>query len=311
MLQQTRVEAVRAKFEAFVQQFPDPESLADCDDDTLLCAWKGLGYYRRARSLRAGARRVVAIHGGEIPTDALAFRELPGVGDYTCGAVLSIAFDTPLPAIDGNVERVSARMLEIEGTLKTKAARVRIEAFIAELHEHARPGEINQALMELGATVCIPRRPLCDACPWRNECAAHAAGRTGELPTVTVRARPLVVCTEVGVARKDGRVLCRRIPRGEINEGQLCLPGLGVPIPAATDLGAHLVAEHGLVAEVGEVVATIRHSITRYRITIEARALHALPPDEPPGRGLSWEDPHDEALPWSTVARKVFGRVEE
>lgn len=308
MLQQTRVEAVRDAYERFVAAFPDPASFARAGDDALLTAWQGLGYYRRARLLRDAARRVVAEHGGRVPEDPDAFGALPGVGSYTKGAVQSIAFDRALPAVDGNVERVLARLLLLEGDPRRRPAAARIRRFIAALHAAGSPGELNQALMELGATVCVPQRPSCSLCPLHAACLARSAGRAHELPRRPARARPVDVTTQVCVIRRNGRILARRVPAGEINQGQICLPGLGLPVPVANDLAVHLRLAYGLAGNVGRKVATIRHGITRYRIRVEA--FEFAPAPLTVGGLLGYRDPDDPSVPWTTVARKVFDRMD-
>jgi A/G-specific adenine glycosylase len=306
MLQQTRVEAVREPFTRFLDRFPDAASFARAGDDAMLAAWRGLGYYRRARLLRDGARQVAAHHDGSVPSSPESFGALPGVGDYTKGAVLSIAFGAPLPAIDGNVERVLARLLALAADPRQRAARRRLQDLVGELHAHGAPGDVNQALMELGATVCLPRQPHCLLCPWRDGCAARRRGDVERFPRRAPRPSAIEVTTRVVLVERRGLVLAHRIPNGEINAGQLCLPGLGVPVPAGGDLVAHLRSAFGLRGAIGARLARVRHSITRYRIAVDA---HALTPAPPPSRlraGLVYAAPGDASLPWSTVARKVL-----
>lgn len=271
MLQQTRVEAVREKWQSFVATYATPAAFARATDDELLAAWQGLGYYRRARLLRDGARQVVAEHGGEVPRDAAALAALPGVGDYTRGAIGSIAFGLELPAIDGNVERVLSRVLALDENPKRRAARDRMRSEIRDLQVGAAPGDVNQALMELGATVCLPKRPRCDACPWQAHCIARHDDRIDELPNVRAREKPIDVATEVVIARRDNALLVRRIPRGEINENQLCLPGLGVPTPHATALAPWLRDQYDLDLALTDTRAEFKHGITKWRITVRVR----------------------------------------
>ena len=157
MLQQTRVETVVPYYERFLARFPTPYSLAEADEDTVLAHWSGLGYYRRARLLHAGVREVVAQYGGAVPEDAEARLALPGVGRYTAGAIGSIAFDKPEPVVDGNVTRVLARLLRIDTPVGTTRTPKRLWEEAERLVPTERPGDFNQALMELGATVCTPR----------------------------------------------------------------------------------------------------------------------------------------------------------
>lgn len=309
MLQQTRVEAVRERFVDFISKYDSPESFARASDDEVLAAWKGLGYYRRARLLREGARVVVEKHGGRVPSEPDLLLALPGVGDYTRGAIASIAFDRDEAAIDGNVERVLARFLSIETDVKKSPARKRMREAIAELHALGSPGDINQALMELGATVCTPRSPRCDECPWRDACSAYRSGRVDELPKLAPRARPTEVRTEVLVAERNGSVLAYRVPEGEINAGQLCLPSLGVPTPQAASLVPHLRARFGVDFVVSTAAANFTHGITKWRMRVDVRrAIDPPPPSRLRGRAaaLAYIDSDDRELPTTTILRKAL-----
>jgi A/G-specific adenine glycosylase len=310
MLQQTRVATVIGAWERFLERFPDPASLARASDEELLSGWKGLGYYRRVRSLREAVRRIMSEHGGRFPRDADEFGALPGVGAYTLGAVFSIAFDEPLPAIDGNVERVFSRRLMLDQNPKQKVGLQAIQEAVLALLAEARPGQINQALMELGATVCTPRSPRCESCPWQEGCLAQAAGQAESYPKLPERKAPIDVETTVVLARRRGKLLCQRLGDGRINEGQLCLPGLGIPVPEAEDLRQHMRERHGLALGKTRELGSFRHSITKYRILV--RVIEMLVPPlltSPPGE-LSYQDPMHDSLPWSTVSRKAM-RIHE
>ena len=215
MLQQTQVSRVLEKFGPFVRQFPTPAALAAASEDEVLAAWQGLGYYRRARLLHAAAKAVVERHGGEVPADPEALRALPGVGRYTAGAIASIVFGAAEPIVDGNVTRVFQRLAAREGSASDRAVGVWAWERAGEfVRSAADPGVANEALMELGATVCTPAAPRCSGCPLRGMCAAHAAGRVDEIPAPKRRAarRELVlVCARV--VRGDGAVLLEQRPR--------------------------------------------------------------------------------------------------
>lgn len=304
MLQQTRVEAVRATYERFLRRFPSPADFAATDDDELLTAWRGLGYYRRARLLRDGARAVVAEHGGVVPRDPDALAALPGIGPYTLGAVASIAFDHALPAIDGNVDRVAARHRGIRAPIRSAPARRTVQATVEGWLDRGRPGDFNQALMELGALVCTPTSPACDRCPVATDCEARAAGVAAELPVRAPRRAPVEVTARVLFAVRGQAVLGSRVPAGEPNAGQIELPGAGVLVTAdAAELPAVLRRRFHARLEPGPVLATVTHAITHHRITLHAHA--ATVHDR--GR-LQWL-PLDDATPWSTPARKVFRRL--
>ncbi|NNM33942.1 MAG: A/G-specific adenine glycosylase, partial [Gemmatimonadetes bacterium] len=182
MLQQTRVETVIPYYRRWLERFPDLEALAQAEIDDVLLEWEGLGYYRRARNLQAGAMLVRDRYGGQVPDTVSELRALPGVGEYTAGAIASIAFNEPVPAVDGNVKRVLARILD---ELAPSGSALR--SLAKRLVDPKRPGDWNQALMDLGATVCSPRRPLCERCPLSPWCRARAAGTQEERPAAKPR----------------------------------------------------------------------------------------------------------------------------
>lgn len=184
MLQQTQVSRVVERFEQFMDRFPTVEALAAADEQDVLTAWRGLGYYRRARHLHAAARAIVDEHGGSVPDDVDALEKLPGVGRYTAGAIASIVFGRRVPVVDGNVQRVLARWFEYDEARPDEREAVtwtwRTAASLVEQADD--PGAFNEAVMELGALICSPRRPACDTCPVREHCAAHRRGRANEIP---------------------------------------------------------------------------------------------------------------------------------
>jgi len=225
MLQQTRVETVIPYYERFLSRFPDVKSLATADLDDVLGVWAGLGYYSRARNLRAAARVLVDEFGGELPDDADSLRSLPGVGRYTAGAVASIAFDRPEPVVDGNVARVFSRLLGIREEISRPAVRNRLWETASELARGEGPGDLNQALMELGAVVCTPRSPRCPDCPIARFCDARAAGDAESLPRKAKRAAPRRVEAVAALVIRRGRALAvRRVASGLLG-GLWELPG--------------------------------------------------------------------------------------
>ncbi len=182
MLQQTQVTTVIPYYQAFLKRFPTVAKLAAADADTVRSMWSGLGYYRRAQAMMRAADRIVCDHGGQLPDDPEALRKLPGFGAYTTGAVASIAFGKPIPAVDGNVNRVISRLDVIREDPNTAKIKRQITQTVQELLDLGSPPDLTQALMELGATVCTPRNPSCDQCPLREECSAHEQGVQSELP---------------------------------------------------------------------------------------------------------------------------------
>jgi A/G-specific adenine glycosylase len=223
MLQQTTVAMVGPYFDRFVARFPSLRALAAAPLDDVLHLWQGLGYYARARNLYACARTVVERHGGEFPDDVAALRALPGIGDYTVAAIAAIAFDRKLAAVDGNVERVMARVFAERAPLP--AAKPRLRALAQGLVPNERAGDFAQAMMDLGAVLCTPRRPRCVLCPWRANCTAAALGIAEELPTPAEKPeRPLRCGVAFWLARPDGAVLLRRRPEAGLLGGMIELP---------------------------------------------------------------------------------------
>ncbi|HET6585114.1 MAG TPA: A/G-specific adenine glycosylase, partial [Nannocystaceae bacterium] len=229
MLQQTRVETVERYWGAFLRRFPDVGTLAAADEEQVLHAWSGLGYYRRARMLHRGAKVVAERFGAELPRDAAGLREIPGIGPYTAGAITTIAYDQPAPIVDGNVARVLSRILAIEEPREQDAtARSHWDVAHAIVREGS-PRVLAQALMELGATVCTPRTPRCDACPLASSCAALAKGLVDDIPAVKVRgALPLSRWWALAIEH-DGRTLFVRRPDEGLLASLWCLPLVAIP----------------------------------------------------------------------------------
>ncbi len=219
MCQQTRVQTVVPYFDRFLARFPTPASLAEATEDEVLGLWSGLGYYRRARLLHRGAKEVVARYGGEVPAGREERLGLPGVGRYTAGAIGSIAFDAPEAVVDGNVSRVLARLHRIETPLGRADTEKRLWAEAERLVFGPRPGDLNQALMELGATVCTPRNPSCGACPLASACAGRAAGVAESLPVPKVKKAPVPTHLVAVVATARGKVFLRRAQEGGLFRG--------------------------------------------------------------------------------------------
>lgn len=186
MLQQTRVEAVKPYFARFMEHFPTVTALADAPEDELLKCWEGLGYYSRARNLKKAAEIVVEKHGGKLPASHEELLALPGIGSYTAGAIASIAYEIPAPAVDGNVLRVLSRVTGIRDDILKLSTKKKMETLVAEVIREGEAGDFNQALIEIGAIVCVPNgAPLCETCPFGTVCEARAKGLTGEIPVKT------------------------------------------------------------------------------------------------------------------------------
>jgi len=230
MLQQTTVAAVRDYFARFTALWPTVADLAAAEDGHVMAEWAGLGYYARARNLLKCARVVVAEHGGTFPDTRAALLTLPGIGPYTASAIAAIAFDRPETVVDGNVERVMARLYDIHTPLP--AAKPELTARAAELTPQARPGDYAQAVMDLGATICTPRSPACGICPWRTPCVARAEGTAQDLPKKTPKKQKPVRHGVAFIARRsDGALLLERRPASGLLGGTLGWPGTAwVPV---------------------------------------------------------------------------------
>jgi A/G-specific adenine glycosylase len=225
LLQRTRIASGTPYYERFLERFPTVRDLASASLDDVLAVWEGLGFYGRARNLHAASRAIVDRHQGKIPRDFEQLVALPGIGPYTAGAVGSIAFGLPVPAVDGNVTRVIARLFRIRDDVTTAVARRRIRENAACLVSPDSPGEFNQAMMELGATLCTPANPACGRCPLNRLCLARAAGEERDLPVSRAPRAVPVIPVVFGLVAADGRVLLVRRPRGQLLGGLWSLPG--------------------------------------------------------------------------------------
>lgn len=210
MLQQTRVETVLGYYARFLERFPNVESLASAPEDEVLKLWEGLGYYSRARNLHKGARQVVSEYGGKLPASVEALRKISGIGPYTAGAIASIAFGQPVPAVDGNAIRVISRLAGIRENVGIPSIKRQIEAEAAARIPADRPGDFNQALMDLGASVCTPGTPECERCPLCTECDACTAGDADDLPVMPRKSPPKQLEYDVCLVFCRGRVLMRQ-----------------------------------------------------------------------------------------------------
>lgn len=270
MLQQTRVETVVPYYARFLAAFPRLEQLAAAPLDRVLKLWEGLGYYRRARNLHHAAQRVVRDHAGRFPQSSAALQQLPGVGRYTAAAIASIAFGESVAVLDGNVKRVLARLFAIDAPSDQAATIERLWQLAEALVAPRAPGDFNQALMELGATVCTPHSPRCDVCPLRAACVAHARGRTAELPRKRLRrAVPLVEAVAAAIERNGRYLLVQRPARGLLG-GLWELPGGVVTPPDARSatLAKHVRRRVGLRITVGAPLGEFTHTFTHRRLRL-------------------------------------------
>ncbi len=272
MLQQTRVETVRPYFERWLERFPTLRHLAEAPLDDVLKQWEGLGYYSRARNFHRAVREVAERWGGAVPDDPEAFRALPGVGRYTAGAVMSIAFGRAEPLVDGNVRRVFARWTD-----DPAPADADLWALAEALVPGERPGDLNQAVMELGATVCVPRSPRCGECPVRGGCLAFARGTQDQRP-LPKKAKPLPhEDTVSAVVEHEGRLLLARRPTDARLGGMWAFPAVVRERGEGTAAAAERAVREGLGVEAraGEEIGRVAHGFTHVRVTYHAvRCAH-------------------------------------
>ncbi len=310
MLQQTQVERVIPRFEAFVERWPDLRALAAASQDEVLGMWSGLGYYRRARMIHRLAREVVDSGRDRLPGDIEGLMELPGIGDYTAAAVGSLAFGIEAPVLDGNVRRVVARVMAFNGDSRTSEAEIRMKSWVSRLFGGHPPGTVNEALMELGATLCVPAEPRCESCPLGPWCGGLKAGNPGEYPAPrktrsTENLRWVAAC----FVEADGRWLLRRIQEGPILRG-LWLPPLADlrndldPVSCVVDL-----APEGLEPGRGVALGPVRHHITHrrievipVRIPVKAMELSAAV--------WQWSRPSEVQGGTSSLLNKLFNIIE-
>ena len=272
MLQQTRVETVVPYYKRFLAAFPTFEALAAASVDDVLRLWAGLGYYRRARHFHAAARLVVERHGGRAPRELGAMLALPGVGRYTAGAVLSIAYNLPTPILDGNVERLLCRLFGIGANPRSGGPRKRLWALAAALVPEGRAGDFNQAMMELGATLCTPKAPACDACPVAGLCEARRRGRQHELPKIPRRKAIPHYDVGVGLIWRRAKLLITKRPPEVMLGGLWEFPGGKREDGEALEetVRRELKEELGLDVDVGLLVVTCRHAYSHFRVTLHA-----------------------------------------
>ena len=270
MLQQTRVDTVIPYYTRFLEHFPDLASLARADLESVYSLWTGLGYYSRARNLHSAAQSVVADWGGALPDQAESLRELKGIGRYTAGALASIAFDREEPIVDGNVIRVFARLVGIREDVGERKVIDRFWNLASELVAGPRPGDLNQALMELGATVCTPRKPACEGCPLESPCVARAQGDPASLPIKKKRTAVRRVEATAGWIERRGRVLGVQRPEGGLLGGLWELPGGDLQPGEAPEAGLRRCLAESLGLEVTglETAGTVEHLFSHRRLRL-------------------------------------------
>jgi A/G-specific adenine glycosylase len=308
MLQQTRVETVIPYFEKWMESFPTIPVLAEASEQDVLNAWEGLGYYSRARNLHRAARIVADQYGGRLPRDLRQLAELPGIGRYTLGAIASIAFDMPVPALDGNIKRVYARLFDIVEPVDTPKGEV-ILWDLAEKHLPKKDaGDYNQALMDLGATICIPKNPRCLICPLMKVCLARQRGTQKERPVKTPKKSVPHYVHAAGVFIKRGRVLLAKRPSKGLLGGMWEFPNGRVDEEPSSGLAQALKSGYGLKVETkrrrtldAELLGVVRHGYSHFSVTVYAYRSDLA--EEPGNEQMKW-------IPLRELGEYPMGRID-
>jgi len=272
MLQQTKVDTVRPYYLRWMARFPDIQTLASATEAEILKEWEGLGYYARARNMRKAARVILEKFGGEFPRRLEDIRSLPGIGAYTAAAIASIAFGLDEPVIDGNIRRVLARVKNIRIPLGSPIAELDILSAARDLLPGGQAGDFNQAMMDLGATICIPRQPRCDECPVQRFCAAYGTGSQSDLPVIPPKPNVPRIEVIAAVIHRGEEVLIARRPSSGLLGGMWEFPG-GKVEPGETDVEAlarEIREELGMEVGVGVKLGSYKHAYTHFRVTLRA-----------------------------------------
>jgi len=314
MLQQTQVVTVVDYFRRFLEAFPTIADLADASEDRVLRLWEGLGYYRRARQLHRAAKTIVAEHNGRFPRDLAGIRSLPGIGRYTAGAIASIAWDAREPILEANTIRLLARLLAYRDDPRSSAGQKLLWEFSEELLPRKDVGAFNQALMELGSELCTPRSPQCDRCPVKELCPTKALGLQGSIPAAKRKTAYEDVVQAAVVVRRREKVLLRRCAATERWSGLWDF--LRFPIAArrgkklSKELESKVAELTGLVVEAGRKLTTIKHGVTRFRITLVCYEAHCRN-GKLHGDDVRWVHPsHLDDYPLNVTGRKIGGLLQ-
>lgn len=282
MAQQTQIDRVIGYWERWMRRFPDVHALASADEDDVLRSWEGLGYYTRAKNIHKAARLLVDAYDGEFPSEVTDIRSLPGIGEYTAGAIASIAFGLPEPAVDANVLRVFARLFNIDRPVSVAAVKARVRELVTDSIPEDRPGDFNQALMEFGALVCS-KRPKCHACPLIEHCEAHANETVAERPVLPPSKKTIRIDMATGVLIHQDRMLIQKRKPDDLWPGLWEFPGGVIEEGEAPEQA--LVREYGEEVELdvvpGEKITVISYAYTRYRVTMHCYLCHMRDGDVP------------------------------
>ncbi|MBI2424954.1 MAG: A/G-specific adenine glycosylase [Candidatus Hydrogenedentes bacterium] len=270
MLQQTRVDQGLPYYERFLAALPTVHDLARAPEDQVMKLWEGLGYYTRARNLHKAAKTVVERHGGKLPENADSLQLLPGIGKYTAGAIASIAFGERAPVVDGNVKRVLARLFDIDRSIDESATEAELWSLAENLVPRKAPGDFNQAMMELGARICTPKKPDCAGCPVQRYCRAWAEGTVAKRPVRKVKKRVPHKEIVVAVIQQDGKYLLGKRPPEGMLGGLWEFPGGKLEKGESHEqaLARECREELGVTVKVGGLVASVKHAYTHFKVTL-------------------------------------------
>ncbi|HEY9078156.1 MAG TPA: A/G-specific adenine glycosylase [Anaerolineaceae bacterium] len=283
MLQQTRVDTVIPYFNRWMERFPTVSALAEAPEQAVLKAWEGLGYYSRARALQRAAKQILAEHGGEIPASRVELERLPGVGPYTAGAIASIAFGQDEAALDGNIRRVLARLVDLALPARSPEGEKALWALARSLLPAGQAGDFNQALMDLGASLCTPRKPACPVCPLAEDCLARQNGTQAERPVRSERQRTPHYIVTAAVIERDDRVMIAQRPADGLLGGMWEFPGGKVRKGESLEacLQREIQEELGAQVKVGTSLGMYKHAFTHFKITLHAFRCRLVEGSEP------------------------------
>ena len=299
MLQQTRVDTVIPYYHRFLERFPTAESLAEATEEDVVGLWQGLGYYSRARNLQAGVREMVTSYGGKLPKERASLEKLRGVGPYTAGALLSLVYNLPEAAVDGNVFRVVTRLMALPDEIDKPQTRRIVTDYVLSIMPEGKASDFNQALMELGATVCSPRSPQCMFCPVQVYCQAYEEGNPEEFPKKKSSKPPTPVRVVAGVLFQDGQVLLRKRPAKGLLAGMWEFPSMELDEKEnSKDLAAvqSVFSEVGIKCTTGELLYGVEHIFSHRKWELLAYKMEeGLLPKELPENWawFDWGDPKD------------------
>jgi A/G-specific adenine glycosylase len=310
MLQQTRVEAVIPYFQRWMERFPSIASLAAASEQDVLAVWEGLGYYGRARNLHKSANIVMQEYGGVLPCEPAALRKLPGIGKYTVGAIASMAFGQDVPTLDGNLRRVFARVFDVAEAADSPTGEDILWGLAEQNLPKGRAGDYNQALMDLGATICLPKNPRCLLCPLRELCQASLLGIQTQRPVLKPKVEVPHYTVTAAVVRRNGKILLAKRPSKGLLGGMWEFPGGKVAEGETLQdcLRREIREELGAGIQAGELLGVYRHAYTHFQITLHAFQCELTDGEPKPIQAaeLVWVSPVDMArFPMGKVDRQI------